>query len=52
MKKAVAFTGILFAAAAAFAQTPSFLKGPFDEALSQAKKQNKPILVDFHQKGG
>jgi hypothetical protein len=52
MKKAIAFAGILFAAALAFAQTPSFLKGPFDEAMAQAKKQNKLILVDFHQKGG
>jgi len=52
MKKAIAFVGILFAASAASAQTPSFLKGPFDEALAQARKQNKLILVDFHQKGG
>lgn len=52
MKKTIVFAGMLFATAAAFAQTPSFLKGPFDEALSEAKRQNKLILVDFHQTGG
>ena len=52
MKKMIALAGILIAAAMAAAQTPSFLKGPFDEALSQARKQDKLILVDFHQRGG
>ena len=52
MRKTIAFAGILILAAMAAAQTPSFLKGPFDEALSQARKQDKLILVDFHQKGG
>jgi hypothetical protein len=52
MKKTIMAVGILAAAAMAAAQTPAFLKGPFDEALAQAAKQNKLILVDFHQKGG
>ena len=52
MKKAIALAGILTVAALVAAQTPSFLKGPFDEALAQARKQNKLVLVDFHQKGG
>jgi hypothetical protein len=52
MKKTIMAAGILAVAAMAAAQTPAFLKGPFDEALSQAAKQNKLILVDFHQKGG
>lgn len=52
MKKAILLAGILIVVATAAAQTPAFLKGPFDEALSQAAKQNKLILVDFHQTGG
>ncbi|MGA2531620.1 MAG: hypothetical protein ABSG19_01145 [Candidatus Aminicenantales bacterium] len=52
MKKLTALAGLLLIASLASAQTPTFLKGPFDEALALAKKQNKPILVDFHQRGG
>jgi|GEM_PF-500111 len=52
MKKTTALAGILIVAAMAAAETPSFLKGPFDEALSQARKQDKLVLIDFHQKGG
>jgi len=52
MKRTIPLAGILIVAAMAAAQTPSFLKGPFDEALSQARKQNKLVLVDFHQRGG
>ena len=52
MKKTSLLAGILIFAATAPAQAPSFLKGPFDEALAQARKENKLILVDFHQRGG
>lgn len=52
MKKITAIAGLLLIASLASAQTPTFLKGSFDEALALAKKQNKPILVDFHQRGG
>jgi hypothetical protein len=52
MKKLAALAGFLLIASMAWAQAPTFLKGPFDEAMALAKKQNKPILVDFHQRGG
>jgi hypothetical protein len=52
MKKAAFLAGILVFAVTAAAQAPSFLKGPFDEALAQARKENKLVLVDFHQSGG
>jgi hypothetical protein len=52
MKKLMTIAGLLLMASLASAQTPTFLKGSFDEALGLAKKQNKPILVDFHQRGG
>jgi len=52
MRKTSLLAGILVTAVMAAAQTPSFLKGPFDEALAQARKQGKLILVDFHQTGG
>lgn len=52
MKRTSLFAGLIAAAVMAAAQTPSFLKGPFDEALAQARKQGKLILVDFHQTGG
>jgi hypothetical protein len=52
MKKTNLFVGLLAAVVMAAAQTPSFLKGPFDEALAQARKQGKLVLVDFHQTGG
>jgi hypothetical protein len=52
MRHLTALAGIVFVASLATAQTPTFLKGSFEEALAQAKKQNKPILVDFHQRGG
>jgi len=52
MKKITTLAGLLLIASLASAQSPTFLKGSFDEALALAKKQNKPILVDFHQRGG
>jgi hypothetical protein len=52
MKQTGLLAGFLIAAVMAAAQTPSFLKGPFDEALAQAGKQGKLVLVDFHQTGG
>lgn len=52
MKKLTALAGLFLIASFASAQTPTFLKGSFDEALAQAKKENKLVLVDFHQRGG
>ncbi len=52
MRKITTLAGLLLIASMASAQEPAFLKGPFDEALALAKKQNKPILIEFHQRGG
>ncbi len=52
MKRTFAFAGLLLLASFAAAQTvPAFMTGPFDEALAQAKKQNKPVLIDFFSDG-
>jgi hypothetical protein len=52
MKKPAAFVALLLLASFAAAQTAVFLTGPFDQALAQAKKENKLVLIDFFQKGG
>jgi len=51
MKKIAAFAALLLLASFAAAQTATVLKGPFDEALAEAKKKNKLILVDFYSSG-
>jgi hypothetical protein len=51
MKKFTAFASLLLVASFAAAQTATVLKGPFEEALVQAQKQNKLILVDFYSSG-
>ena len=51
MKKTAAVAGLLLLAALASAQTARILSGPFDEALAQAKKTNKLILIDFYSSG-
>ena len=52
MKKTAAFAGLLLLASFAAAQTiPTFLTGSLDEALAQAKKQNKLVLIDFFSSG-
>ncbi len=51
VKKTTAIAGVLLMASLAAAQTANVLKGPFDEALAQAKKNNKLILVDFFSSG-
>jgi hypothetical protein len=51
MKKLTAIAGLLLIASFATAQTAKIMSGPFDEALAQAKKQNKLILVDFFSSG-
>ena len=51
MKKFAAFAGLLLVASFAAAQTATVLTGPFDEALAQAKKENKLILIDFFSSG-
>jgi hypothetical protein len=51
MKKLTAIAGLLLIASLASAQTAKVLTGPFDEALAQAKKENKLILIDFFSSG-
>ena len=51
MKKFTAIAGLLLFASFAAAQTAAVLTGPFDEALAQAKKLNKLILIDFYSSG-
>jgi hypothetical protein len=51
MKKLSAIAGLLLVASFAAAQTATVLRGPFEEALAQAQKQNKLILVDFYSSG-
>lgn len=51
MKKLAPIVGLLLLVSLASAQTAKILTGPFDEALAQAKKQNKLILLDFFSSG-
>jgi hypothetical protein len=51
MKKFTAIAGLLLVASLAAAQTAAVLTGPFDEALAQAQKLNKLILIDFYSSG-
>jgi hypothetical protein len=51
MKKITAFAGLLLIASLAAAQTAKFMSGPLDEALAQAKKENKLVLIDFFSSG-
>ena len=51
MKKLTAIAGLLLIASFATAHTAKIMSGPFDEALAQAKKENKLILVDFFSSG-
>jgi hypothetical protein len=51
MKKYAAIAGLLLVASFAAAQTATVLTGPFEEALAQAQKQNKLILIDFFSSG-
>ncbi len=52
MKKLATLAGCLLIASLASGQSLNFLSGSFDEALKLAKEQNKPILIEFHQRGG
>ena len=51
MKKLSPIAGLLLLASLASAQAARVLSGPFDEALAQAKKTNKLILIDFYSSG-
>jgi len=51
MRKTAALAGVLLLASLAAAQTATVLSGPFDEALAEAKKNNKLILIDFFSSG-
>jgi len=51
MKKLAGIAGLLLVASFAAAQTATVLSGPFEEALAQAQKQNKLILLDFYSSG-
>ena len=51
MKRCVSVLALfLVAAMPGIAQT--WISGPVDAALAAAKKENKPVLIDFTQKGG
>jgi hypothetical protein len=46
MKKALIVSfGLIFAS---MATAQSWFKGTLDEALAQAKSENKPVLLDFY----
>jgi hypothetical protein len=51
MKRTAVIAGLLLLASIATAQTAKVLSGPFEEALAQAKKENKLILIDFFSSG-
>ncbi len=51
MKKLAPLAGLLLLASMAAAQTAKVLSRPFEEALAQAKKENKLILIDFFSSG-
>ncbi len=52
MKKLTFAAGLLLLASFAAAQTAApFLTGTLDEALAQAKKENKLVLIDFYSSG-
>jgi thioredoxin-related protein len=51
MKKFATIAGLLLVASFAAAQSATVLTGPFEEALAQAQKQNKLILIDFYSSG-
>lgn len=51
MKKLAALGGLLLVASFAAAQTAPFLSGPLEEALAQAKTENKLVLIDFFSGG-
>lgn len=51
MKKITALAGLILIASIASAQTAKFMSGPFEDALAQAKKENKLILIDFFSSG-
>jgi hypothetical protein len=52
MKRFASAIAFLLVAAAVPVLAQTWISGPFDGALAAAKKENKPILVDFTQKGG
>jgi hypothetical protein len=51
MKKLIISIGLLLIVSLAAAQTAKFMSGPLDEALAQAKKENKLVLIDFFSSG-
>ena len=51
MKKITVLAGLVLIVSIASAQSAKFMSGPFEEALAQAKKENKLILVDFFSSG-
>ena len=51
MKKVAALCGVLLITSIASAQAAKFLTGSFDEALAQAKKENKLLYIEFFSSG-
>jgi hypothetical protein len=52
MKRHVSVLALFLVAAAAPGLAQTWISGPVDGALAAAKKDNKPVLIDFTQKGG
>jgi hypothetical protein len=51
MKKNMALASVLLIASIASTQTTKFMTGSFDEALAQAKKENKLLYIEFFSSG-
>ncbi len=51
MKKRTALAGIVLIVSIASGQTAKYLSGPLEEALAQAKKENKLLLIEFFSSG-
>jgi len=51
MKKITALAGMFLIVSIASAQTAKYLSGPLEEALAQAKKENKLLLIEFFSSG-
>ncbi|MEE9390551.1 MAG: hypothetical protein V3U91_04845 [Candidatus Aminicenantaceae bacterium] len=49
MKKIIFLFLLLFLVSMASAQ--NWFKGSFDDALTKAKAENKPVLIDFFEDG-
>ncbi len=51
MKKTLVILLVLFFAASAFAQESVWFDGSYEQALKQAKKSGKLLIIDFYSDG-